>query len=108
MSSPLKLDPAQPWLVLKFGGTSVSSAANWRNISQIVRARIAEGFRPAIVHSALSGITDRLDSLLSAVTHGSHAPMIDQLEQAHRTLGAQLERNTQCTVRGIPRRNCAS
>ena len=26
------------WIVLKFGGTSVSSLANWRNIAQIARA----------------------------------------------------------------------
>src|ERR1700733_6611312 len=90
MSSPLKLDPAQPWLVLKFGGTSVSSAANWHNIAQIVRTRIAEGFRPAIVHSALSGITDRLDSLLGAVMQGLHAPILEQIELAHRTLAARL------------------
>jgi diaminopimelate decarboxylase/aspartate kinase len=91
MPSPLKRDPAQPWLVLKFGGTSVSSAANWHNIAQIIRARIAEGFLPAVVHSALSGITDRLDSLLSAVMHGSHAPILQQIEDAHRALAERLD-----------------
>jgi len=90
MSSPLKLDPARPWLVLKFGGTSVSSAANWHNIAQIVRARIGEGFRPAIVHSALSGITDRLDSLLGAVMQGLHAPILEHIEHAHRSLAQRL------------------
>jgi bifunctional diaminopimelate decarboxylase / aspartate kinase len=90
MSSPLKRDPAQPWIVLKFGGTSVSSAANWHNIAQIVRTRIAEGFRPSIVHSALSGITDRLDSLLTSVMQGSHAPILDQIEHAHRALAERL------------------
>src|ERR1700761_6425997 len=90
MSSPLKCDPAQPWIVLKFGGTSVSSAANWHNIAQIVRTRIAEGFRPAIVHSALSGITDRLDSLLASVMQGSHGPILDHIEQAHRSLAERL------------------
>jgi diaminopimelate decarboxylase/aspartate kinase len=48
------------WVVLKFGGTSVSSASNWHNIARVLRERIAEGLHPAIVHSALSGITDRL------------------------------------------------
>ena len=65
MSSSL-LDKAEEWLVLKFGGTSVSSAANWHNIVQVLTKRMAEGFRPVVVHSALSGITDRLESLLSA------------------------------------------
>ena len=61
----------QAWVVLKFGGTSVSSVANWHNIAGVIRARIAAGFRPVIVHSALSGITDRLESLLAAAVSGT-------------------------------------
>ena len=30
------------WIVLKFGGTSVSTLANWRNIALVVRKRLAE------------------------------------------------------------------
>jgi len=48
------------WVVLKFGGTSVSSVSNWKNVAGVVRARLDEGLRPVVVHSALSGITDRL------------------------------------------------
>jgi diaminopimelate decarboxylase/aspartate kinase len=36
--------------VLKFGGTSVSSVANWKNIAAVVRDRLSEGLRPLIVH----------------------------------------------------------
>jgi bifunctional diaminopimelate decarboxylase / aspartate kinase len=92
MSSSL-LDKAEEWLVLKFGGTSVSSAANWHNIAQVLRARIAEGFRPVIVHSALSGITDRLESLLSAAMAGAHAPILEQIELTHRLLAERLSVN---------------
>ncbi len=53
------------WVVLKFGGTSVSSVSNWKNIAAVVRERLAEGLHPFIVHSALSGITDRLEQLLA-------------------------------------------
>ena len=48
------------WVVLKFGGTSVSNLANWRNIAAIVNDRRASGLRVIVVHSAVSGITDRL------------------------------------------------
>jgi diaminopimelate decarboxylase/aspartate kinase len=92
MSPPL-LAKAEEWLVLKFGGTSVSSAANWHNIAQVLTKRIAEGFRPVIVHSALSGITDRLESLLSAATAGAHAPVLEQIEFAHRLLAERLSVN---------------
>src|SRR3984885_11234795 len=89
MSSSL-LDKAEEWLFLKFGGTSVSSTANWHNIAQVLRKRAAEGFRPVVVHSALSGITDRLESLLSAALNGSHLPILEQIELAHRSLAERL------------------
>ena len=76
--------------MLKFGGTSVSSAANWHNIAQVLRARIADGFRPVVVHSALSGITDQLESLMKAAMTGVHAPVLTQIELTHRNLAAQL------------------
>jgi diaminopimelate decarboxylase/aspartate kinase len=89
MSSSL-LDKAEEWLVLKFGGTSVSSAANWHNIVQVLTKRMAEGFRPVVVHSALSGITDRLESLLSAAMKGAHLSVLEHIELAHRSLAEQL------------------
>src|SRR5580698_5738784 len=81
---------AELWLVLKFGGTSVSTAENWHNIARVLRARAAEGFRPVVVHSALSGITDRLEALLSAALNGSHQSLLDGLERAHRSLAERL------------------
>ena len=54
------------WMVLKFGGTSVSSLPNWTNIARVVAERRAGGARVLIVHSALAGITDRLERLLDA------------------------------------------
>jgi diaminopimelate decarboxylase/aspartate kinase len=55
-----------PWIVLKFGGTSVSSEPNWRHICEIVQQRRSNGVRVLIVHSALSGVTDRLEKLLES------------------------------------------
>jgi diaminopimelate decarboxylase/aspartate kinase len=79
-----------PWVVLKFGGTSVSSVSNWHNIARVLRERIAEGLRPVVVHSALSGITDRLESLLAAAVGGAHAPGLERIESAHRDLAREL------------------
>jgi bifunctional diaminopimelate decarboxylase / aspartate kinase len=90
MSSSSVLDAGRAWVVLKFGGTSVSSVANWHNIAAVIRARIAADLRPVVVHSALSGITDRLESLLAAAIHAKHATVLDQIDAAHRALAAQL------------------
>ncbi len=84
---------ASPWVVLKFGGTSVSSVANWKNIAAVVRDRLAEGLRPVIMHSALSGITDRLEQLLalSLDTQSNEAQAVmNQIEQRHRDLARDL------------------
>ncbi len=84
------LKNTQAWVVLKFGGTSVSSAANWHNIATVVRARIDASFRPVIVHSALSGITDRLESLLADAAAGTHSEVLEQIETRHRDLARDL------------------
>src|SRR4030095_5232096 len=81
---------ASPWVVLKFGGTSVSSVANWKNIAAVVRDRLAEGLRPLIVHSALSGITDRLEQLLGLALGNQWQGVMEQIEQRHRDLARDL------------------
>ncbi len=78
------------WVVLKFGGTSVSSAANWHNIAGVLRARMDAGLRPVVVHSALSGVTDRLEALLTAALTGTEAPILAEIDRAHRNLAAAL------------------
>ena len=81
---------ASSWVVLKFGGTSVSSVANWKNIAAVVRERLAAGEKPLVVHSALSGITDRLEQLLSQALDGGWEAVADQIEQRHRELARDL------------------
>ncbi len=81
---------SEHWVVLKFGGTSVSSASNWHNIAGVLRERIASNLRPVVVHSALSGITDRLESLLSAALAGEHAAVLEHIDRAHRDLAKKL------------------
>lgn len=79
-----------PWVVLKFGGTSVSTVPNWRNICEVVRTRLAAGLRPVLVHSALSGITDRLETLLTKALSNEHGAMLEQIEQRHRNLAREM------------------
>jgi diaminopimelate decarboxylase/aspartate kinase len=79
-----------PWVVLKFGGTSVSSVGNWQKIVAVLRERLTEGLRPVVVHSALSGITDRLEHLLSSAFTGEWQAVMDQIEQRHRDLARDL------------------
>jgi bifunctional diaminopimelate decarboxylase / aspartate kinase len=82
--------PPSAWIVLKFGGTSVSSLANWKNIARIVAARRASGARILIVHSAVTGITDRLERLLDAAVGQAHEPELTFIEERHRALAREL------------------
>jgi bifunctional diaminopimelate decarboxylase / aspartate kinase len=84
------LQASQAFVVLKFGGTSVSTAANWHNIAGVIRARIAAGLRPVIVHSALSGVTDLLESVLAAGAAGTHLLKVAQIDARHRDLSRSL------------------
>ena len=79
-----------PWIVLKFGGTSVSSLNNWRNIASIVNRRRAEGAAVLVVHSAVSGITDKLEKLLLAALEGQHEAAMAAIEERHDQLCADL------------------
>ena len=81
---------SEDWVVLKFGGTSVSSATNWHNIAGVLRERIAANLRPVVVHSAMSGVTDRLESLLSAAIAGGHAAVLERIARGHQDLAARL------------------
>ena len=76
---------SEGWVVLKFGGTSVSSVANWHNIAGVLRDRMAANFRPVVVHSAMSGVTDRLEALLAAAIAGGHLAVLEQITDENDT-----------------------
>ena len=68
------------WVVLKFGGTSVSSRENWDRIAEQLQQRLDDGLRPLVVCSAFSQVSNTLESLLKAAVNGQHHAIIDQLE----------------------------
>jgi diaminopimelate decarboxylase/aspartate kinase len=78
------------WVVLKFGGTSVSSLTNWQNIAAVVKARVADGAQVLVVHSAVTGITDKLEKLLEAAFQQKHEEALAAIESRHRQLAADL------------------
>lgn len=81
-------DPA--WVVLKFGGTSVSTAGRWRTILGLVKQRQADGLHPVVVHSALATVSNRLDELLRSSRDKEARPSIEDLRQLHFNLADTL------------------
>jgi diaminopimelate decarboxylase/aspartate kinase len=80
---------ALPWIVLKFGGTSVSSAASWAEIARIVRGH-APAHRVWIVASALTGVSDRLEAAVDEALAGDTRTSLRWLEDKHRALAGEL------------------
>lgn len=79
--------PPPDWVVLKFGGTSVSARERWDSVGRIAMARAAQS-RVLLVVSALSGVTNQLVALSE---RHSHAPrMLDDLLQRHRDFAQAL------------------
>ncbi len=58
------------WVVLKFGGTSVATAENWATIARLLERRLADGLKPVVVHSALKGVSNALETLLDTAAAG--------------------------------------
>jgi diaminopimelate decarboxylase/aspartate kinase len=88
------LEPGMPQtetVVLKFGGTSVASRERWDRIREIVTQRLEQGLTPFLVCSAISGISDQLESLFESAVEGDFGDSLDRIEQRHRELAEALE-----------------
>lgn len=81
----------RPWIVLKFGGTSVSSLACWETIAKVVRRRLDQGLRPLLVCSALSQVSNELEAALStALEGGDPAKPLSSVWARHEELAQDL------------------
>ena len=76
------------WIVLKFGGTSVSQRSRWDNIGRIACQRAGEA-RVLIVVSALSGVTNELQAIADGAT--DRVVRIEALVERHRGFAAELD-----------------
>ncbi len=79
-----------PWVVMKFGGSSVSSAASWTTIAGLIRNRLDDGLKPVIVHSALEGVSNQLDNMLAHAIAGETDSIFESVRKQHYALAADL------------------
>ena len=81
-----------PWVVMKFGGSSVSTAENWATIARLIRNRLAAGLKPVIVHSALKSVSNGLEDVLLAAAAGEDTrEMLAAIREQHYQLASDLE-----------------
>ena len=79
----------KPWLVLKFGGTSVSGRQQWETIASLAKQRLDDGNRVLLVCSAVSGITNALQALADDSDHHADKAISSILDR-HYQLAADL------------------
>ncbi len=80
-----------PWVVMKFGGTSVATADKWRTIVGLIRNRLDEGLQPVVVHSALAGVSNLLEEALATASAGEQTEALQQIREQHYALAESLE-----------------
>ncbi len=86
-----RTDPhlADAWVVLKFGGTSVSRRHRWDTIGGLAQQRAADGAtRVLVVVSALSGVTNELTGIADGREVDAR---IEALIERHRAFCAELD-----------------
>ncbi|NUS39589.1 MAG: bifunctional aspartate kinase/diaminopimelate decarboxylase [Lysobacter sp.] len=88
----------QRWVVLKFGGTSVSRRNRWDTIGQLAAKRMREdGARVLVVVSALSGVTNELQ----AIADGREGEArVAALVERHRAFCAELDLDADAVLGG--------
>ena len=94
------LQPGDRWVVLKFGGTSVSRRHRWDTIGKLAKKRADEtGSRILVVVSALSGVTNELTAIADGAADSAarvaalvqrHGSFLDELELERSVLAARL------------------
>ena len=78
------------WVVMKFGGTSVSSVDCWSTICEQAGSKLSAGKRVMIVVSALSGVTNLLTRLAEGVKQQERDEILFELQAKHRNLYQSL------------------
>ena len=68
-------------IVMKFGGTSVESAAAIERVASIIRARLNR--KPVVIVSAMGKTTNRLLAIASEAVQGNRDKALDLLHEIH-------------------------
>ena len=90
-NTPAPLPADAPWIVMKFGGTSVATLPRWQNIRELIASRRAEGARVLVVVSALTGITDALKQLCGEGDGDKRKAAAGTIAQRHHDLLGHMQ-----------------
>jgi bifunctional diaminopimelate decarboxylase / aspartate kinase len=78
-------------IIIKFGGTSVSSRDTWEHIKTITENHINQGAQPVIVCSAHSKSSTKLDEMTDAALLDEHHALLAELTKTYTDLADALD-----------------
>jgi diaminopimelate decarboxylase/aspartate kinase len=87
----MQKDNAGHWVVMKFGGTSVSSVDCWDTIREQARQHLGQGRKVLVVVSALTGVTNLLSRLADGIDPAEKEAIGAELGDRHEHLIAALK-----------------
>jgi diaminopimelate decarboxylase/aspartate kinase len=76
---------SRPWIVLKFGGTSLATAERWGQVRDCVTCLLPT-HRVWLVASALSGVSDALEEAVRDATERDEPEGLERIRAIHRDL----------------------
>lgn len=79
------------FVVLKFGGTSVSSLERWETITRVLEDRVASGVTPVVVCSAISGVSNLLERLMEDALTGNFEQTMGEIRERHSDVASELD-----------------
>ena len=79
----MQQDMTREWVVMKFGGTSVSSAECWETICDQARHQLQQGRYVMVVVSALSGVTNLLTRLTQSQSAADAEDILEAIRETH-------------------------
>ncbi len=80
---------ASPWIVLKYGGTSVSTAERWAQIARRIQ-ELLPTHRVWIVASALAEVSNRLEAAVEEAIHGLPPDAYGWIRERHKALADEI------------------
>lgn len=85
----MNVEQDSQWIVIKLGGSSTASKDCWENALRAIEGHRDAGLRVLVVHSALAGVTDLLESALAA-SAAQRGALMEALRERHRLMADAL------------------
>ena len=89
------------WIVMKYGGTSVSTRERWETIAAQCAQHVKDGYRVLVVCSAISGISNQLEAVSDLAVVNQHEANLAEIRNRHLEMAKALDVDYEATCGSI-------